>query len=281
MSTYTGTTIDDLDSTTSLEHCSPAELNDAIREIKLCLKATFGVDHVTATGKHKFSLLTKTATYTATTSNDILLVTNSPTIQLYAASGNSGKALTIINAGTGEVTIDGNASETIDGSANLALHPKEGVTIYCDASNWYSTRKKPAFRGARVYLSADLTLTTSAYVSLAFDSETYDTDSIHSTTTLTSRLTVPTGVGRVRLTANVNFADMISGYSHVKIYDDEGSCFAMIAQTLATANWSVCIDSGIINVTPADYFYLQVTHGSGINRNVDADVTFFSMEIIE
>lgn len=281
MSTYTGTTINDLASTTPLENCSPAELNDAIREIKLCLKATFGVDHVTATGKHKFSLVTKTATYTATTSEDIILVTNSPTVQLYAASGNSGKKLTVINAGTGEVTIDGNASENIDGSGTLALHPKEGVTIFCDASNWYSTRKKPSFRGARVYLSTNLTITSSANITLAFDSETYDTDSIHEATN-SSRLTVPTGVSKVRITANICYAETVNNYCHAEIWDDEAVLFASSNQQLATAvSANFSLSTGVINVTPADYFYINLYHQYGSSRLLSAAGSSFAMEIIE
>lgn len=47
-----------------------------------------------------------------------------------------------------------------------------------------------AFSGARVFNSADITLT--GFDTLTFDSERFDTDSYHSTSSNTSRLTVPT-----------------------------------------------------------------------------------------
>lgn len=46
---------------------------------------------------------------------------------------------------------------------------------------------------ARVYNSGDIDPATSTWVALTFDSERFDTDTVHSTVTNTGRLTVPTG----------------------------------------------------------------------------------------
>ena len=282
MSTYTGTTIDDLDSTTPLENCSPAELNDATRELKSCLKATFGADHVTATGKHKFSLLTKSATYTATVGDSIILMEGSKTVQLYAASGNSGKLTTIINIGTGEILVDGNASEEIDGSITLALHPNEGVTLHCDASNWYSNRKKPAFRGAMVTNSAALTVTYNTVVVLSFDTESYDTDGIHSTATLTTRLSVPTGVSKVRLYGDVVW---ISGVTNERVVyirkNGTTTIFRSVVGVTTTTQQENSVQSPVYPVTGGtDYFELLTFHTHSATTNLATSVTF-AMEIIE
>ena len=52
MAIYNGTNISNLDVTTPVEGIVLRELNDAIREVKLCLKNTFGVEHANATGLH-------------------------------------------------------------------------------------------------------------------------------------------------------------------------------------------------------------------------------------
>jgi len=282
MSTYTGTTINDLVATTPLENCSPAELNDATRELKSCLKTTFGIDHLQATGKHKWALASKTATYTATISDDILLVTNSPTILLYAASGNSGKSVTIINTGTGVVKIDGNASEAIDGALTLSLHPKEGVTLFNDASNWFTNRKKPAFRGAMVTNSADLTVTYNTVVVLSFDTEAYDTDSIHSTATLTTRLSVPTGVTKVRLYGHAAWAFESDGGRELMIRRNGlASLYGSMIQVTDIQQYH-SVSSPVFSVTGGvDYFELLAYHKASSATSVLTLAPTFSMEIIE
>lgn len=88
------------------------------------------------------SVVSKTTTYTATTSDDVILVDTSGgawTLTLYAASGNSGKVLRVIKttSDTNALTIDGNASETINGFANIKLNYQfDEVTLVCDGTNW-------------------------------------------------------------------------------------------------------------------------------------------------
>lgn len=58
---------------------------------------------------------------------------------MYAASGNSGKKLVIKKTDTSvnAITIDGNASETIDGSTTTTLNTQnECLVIICDGTNW-------------------------------------------------------------------------------------------------------------------------------------------------
>lgn len=89
------------------------------------------------------SVTSKTTTYTATVSDDLILCNSSGgafTVTLYAASGNSGKILKIkkTDSSVNAVTIDGNASETIDGALTTTLSTQyEIITIICDGSNWH------------------------------------------------------------------------------------------------------------------------------------------------
>lgn len=88
------------------------------------------------------SVVSKTTTYTATTSDDVILASGSAfTITLYAASGNSGKVLRVKKTDSSLsniITLDGNASETIDGALTTTLNTQyEEVTIICDGSNWH------------------------------------------------------------------------------------------------------------------------------------------------
>ena len=101
---------------------------------------TNGVIWASVTGS-ALAVTSKTTTYTATTSDDVILVyTGSAwTLTLYAASGNSGKVLRVVktSSDTNSLTIDGNASETINGFANIKLNYQfDEVTLVCDGTNW-------------------------------------------------------------------------------------------------------------------------------------------------
>lgn len=88
-------------------------------------------------------ITTKDDTYTATTADKIISVdtnTNGAwTLTLYAASGNAGRTIRIFKttSDTNALTIDGNGSETIDGSTTYTLDIQyESVELVCDGSNW-------------------------------------------------------------------------------------------------------------------------------------------------
>jgi hypothetical protein len=105
--------------------------------------ATAGVSWASPSGT-AVSYVNTTANITLTNANDYMKSTGaSHTITLFAASGNAGKVLRFKHAGTSLTqvyTIDGNASETIDGSTTYALYTNnESVEIISDGSNWHVT----------------------------------------------------------------------------------------------------------------------------------------------
>jgi hypothetical protein len=78
-----------------------------------------------------------------------------------AASLGSGFTCTIWNTGTGAITIDPNASETIDGVATLILRQGEGLAIVCNGTNWETDDKKP-MRGYAENIPASLARPTAS-----------------------------------------------------------------------------------------------------------------------
>lgn len=85
---------------------------------------------------------TTSSSYSATAAMSMILcdtTSNNITVNLFAASGNEGHRITIkkIHA-SNAVTIDGNASETIDGATTIKLSADdEAVTLVCDGTNWH------------------------------------------------------------------------------------------------------------------------------------------------
>lgn len=86
------------------------------------------------------AVLTKSTDYTVTTADRGRFISASSAIQITlpaAASAGSGFPLLVVNNGTDNVTVDGNGSETINGSANLLLYPGDGAVISCNGSAWF------------------------------------------------------------------------------------------------------------------------------------------------
>lgn len=95
--------------------------------------ATWATD---AGGASSDTVLTKTTTYTVDAADTYIRCNHASTpftVTLYAATG-SGKRVVIKNIGAAVVTIEGNASETIDGALNITLAQYSSVTLEDAAS---------------------------------------------------------------------------------------------------------------------------------------------------
>ncbi len=83
------------------------------------LTSTFHIN-----GSFAPAYVAKTADYTATASDHTIDCTaNTFTVTLPAAAGCTGRIYNIKNSGTGTITVDGNASELIDGSLTITIPP--------------------------------------------------------------------------------------------------------------------------------------------------------------
>lgn len=86
-------------------------------------------------------VITKTADYTATVNDGVILVDTSAaavTITLPTAVGNTGKRFTIkIVDATNTTTVDGDGTETIDGATTQSLSTLwKTIRIISDGANW-------------------------------------------------------------------------------------------------------------------------------------------------
>lgn len=83
------------------------------------------------------NIVTKTGTYTLTSNDVIVLANGTFTLNLPTAVGIEGKTYRIKNIGTGTITVDGNGSETIDGTTTASLSIQDvSIDITSDGSNW-------------------------------------------------------------------------------------------------------------------------------------------------
>jgi len=124
--------------------------------------------------------------------------------------------------------------------------------------------------GCLVYSSVNQACTSAAYKNLLFDTEVYDTDAFHSTSTNTNRITIPSGkAGKYLFTFLVNFDGNATGRREYYLYKNgvsasimDGSVTSVGAQD--TGLTFVAMDDAIVG----DYYNVSVWQNSGSSLNV-------------
>lgn len=95
-----------------------------------------------SSGTSILAVVSKTTTYTADTADDLILASTAGgtwTLTLYTAVGNNGRVLRVqkTTSDVTKLTIDGNGSETINGSTTTTLCTQyEEIALVSDGSNW-------------------------------------------------------------------------------------------------------------------------------------------------
>jgi hypothetical protein len=174
--------------------------------------------------------------------------------------------------------------------------PAIGDLLTFDGADWVNTAASsvpgftPAFRGAVVQgtgtTAVDVTETT-----VSWTTEVIDTDAVFSGGSPT-RLTVPAGVSRVRLHAQVGFNDFgaTTGNRRVSIVlngsigmFDPPDSFDVTSPVVTTGlpdiDTILNITTTVVNVVPGDYFEVVVYQDSGSGRTLP--FATFEMEIVE
>lgn len=145
-------------------------------------------------------------------------------------------------------------------AANLNTHVRDNIA-------WLAT-DSPA---CRIYNNAALTLTTGSFQVLTANSERFDNASIHSTSSNTERMTVPTGGGgKFVVGGNIAWAADGAGVERHFAMNLNGVAGTTIARTSA-ASWAVIFMQSLCTVysaNAADYFNASAYHDAGHNMNV-------------
>jgi hypothetical protein len=143
-----------------------------------------------------------------------------------------------------------------------------------------------SYRGALVTKASNQTTANySAGVYMAFDSESYDTDAIHDNVTNNTRLTVPTGVTKVRVQAAL-WLSLVTGGTACFFQIQKNGVNTYLGAPLTVFANATSADVGLSSATPVltvtagDYFEVLLLC-SDTSITVNANSTWFAMEIIE
>jgi hypothetical protein len=123
-------------------------------------------------------------------------------------------------------------------------------------------RRGRMLRGALVFKTAQQTINNAGYVEFEGEDPSYNCASIHDSTTNNSRLTVPRGVRRVCLTANLCLANSPNFY-RVEIHRNRTTAYyglpSVDISVSPDVRTRVNLVSAPLMVTPGDYFEVNVS----------------------
>jgi hypothetical protein len=168
--------------------------------------------------------------------------------------------------------------------------PVNGPTYVYDGSLWraqqYATQVPIAAPGGvcRVSKTANQSIPSSGIPALlTWDTEQRDDYNAHSTTSNTSRITVPAGIYYARFRAHVTWAANSTGARQIYIRRNAAGDFTTPAGTMighdvrtASNESSGMADTGLIAVTPGDYYEAGAYQTSGGALNVIAAAASFA-----
>jgi hypothetical protein len=130
--------------------------------------------------------------------------------------------------------------------------------------------KKSNFIGVSCTSSGNQSITTSTLTAVTLATEQFDTDAFHSTSTNTSRITIPSGLaGKYRFNAYVSFEGgaLSTGYRSVSFKKNNTDSYG--AATGDAFNGPTDLASTIIlDLVATDYVEIIVWHNQGSDVNV-------------
>ena len=153
------------------------------------------------------------------------------------------------------------------------------LTVASGVPSWATPASStPSFKGCSLYNSANQSVANGTATIATFNTENFDTDGFHSTSTNTGRITIPTGLGgKYLVTFNMKWTGTASATARVAyLRKNTGSLGDFIFQNSvnAPAIWSRSV---IVDLAAGDYIYVDIYQESG--GSLDFQGTSFMYDV--
>lgn len=267
----------DAASTSQNHYAQIATVNPSTGQIGAVV-ATSSTVASTSTNPNYFTFEFSTPVSLTSGTDYVLLVvlaagTGTTTLRIYAANGEFFK----MNA-PGESPVGGPQYNTIGVSASQSASAVAS-TGYAIWPVGYVPLSANAFSGARAKKTTTQVIGSTA-TALTWDAEDFDTNSYHDNSTNNSRITIPSGVSYVELTAAVaSTSGSENDYSIWIVKNGSTTYPGIVAEgvrSLNDARKGLVITSGPLAVTAGDYFEVYMQNFS--NETIIVAGSFFAVK---
>jgi len=148
---------------------------------------------------------------------------------------------------------------------------------------WAAPAGGSTFVGVKCYASASQTIANNTTTALTWDSETFDTDAFHSTSTNTSRITIPSGkAGYYQIVINTAWNTVnATGRRRFFIYKN-GSSVQEFEGISSSVNYPANNYTVILNLAEGDYIesYVLQTSGGNMDTNAGSITSFIQAQFL-
>lgn len=184
----------------------------------------------------------------------------SQVVMVFASAAARTSAITSPEEGMISYLKDTNSTEYYSGLAWVAIGGSSGST----------------FSGCLLTNSSDISLANNTTVTLTWNQEDFDTDGFHSTSSNTSRITVPSGkAGKYLVTSKVAYGSNSSGRRITQIIKNGANLWDFESSSPGTTNLQLQ-GVAIIDLAVGDYVETTAWQNSGGSLNISNANTRYS-----
>jgi len=147
-------------------------------------------------------------------------------------------------------------------------------------------------RGALAFRNSIQLISNNVDTAVVMNTEVFDTDSVHDNVINASRMTVPVGVTKARISGGAVWASSVSGARQIQVRRNGQVAGSIDPSGLLRpvtnggnagvgGDFGQQVQSGSINAVAGDYFEIWVLQTSGAALNLTANKSWIEMEIFE
>jgi hypothetical protein len=160
-----------------------------------------------------------------------------------------------------------------DAFARLAVGANN--TKLVGASDETTGMKWVGFQGVSLYNSANQSVSSSTWTATTFDTEDFDTDGFHSTSSNTSRITIPTGLGgKYLFTGLQTWVSNTTSIRALQLYKNGSVSKALFLNAPSPTYETIQSYSFVVDAVAGDYFQIFNYQETGSALNLQGGFTF-------
>jgi hypothetical protein len=137
------------------------------------------------------------------------------------------------------------------------------LTVSGGIPSWATPAAGSTLVGCSLWNNVNLTVSNNTMTSVTYNSENYDTDGFHSTSTNTNRITIPTGKGgKYEISACIQWDNSVTGLRQAFLFKNGGGWLDLYGPQ-SSASRSTYFLYTIEDLSPGDYLSLEILQSCG------------------